>query len=183
MPRCSYPGCTNLVSDARYHAGHTTCIELHSQAAKTFTVVPMPKSNGVVGTVEDLKGVSSSHKGTSPSALGGGEWYLDAWHLENLETLPYHQVRKSPSAPARPPRYQPVPDNQISQSLLMALLEARLNPAGDIFVTLSEGPAMTEGWRKGLLTSRSAPSRLTALGKLAREMANRGVQPDLSKLR
>lgn len=62
-PECAIPGCDNLVNPRRVALGRPTCIELHSQARKEFLIIPVPKSNPVVGPVSDLVGISNSHRG------------------------------------------------------------------------------------------------------------------------
>lgn len=59
MAFCSV--CGDDFSDRRAALGYRTCLE-HGEARRTFIVVPLPKSNGVVGTIEELRGISSSHK-------------------------------------------------------------------------------------------------------------------------
>lgn len=51
MPICS---CGNEYPRKRYDLGYRTCLECGSPK-KLFTIVPVPKSNYVVGTMEDLK--------------------------------------------------------------------------------------------------------------------------------
>ena len=53
--------CGHSYSDKRAALGYDTCLE-HGEARKQFCVIPVPKSNGVVGPIEDLKGIASSHK-------------------------------------------------------------------------------------------------------------------------
>lgn len=65
MALCSV--CGDEYSDARSALGYKTCLQ-HGEERKTFLVIPVPKSNGVVGRIEDLKGITMSHK------TGGGEW-------------------------------------------------------------------------------------------------------------
>lgn len=62
-PTCAVHGCDNAVNPKRVALGHPTCIELHSQARKEFLIIPVPKSNPVVGPASDLKGIGSSHRG------------------------------------------------------------------------------------------------------------------------
>lgn len=62
-PICVVPGCDNEVNPKRWALGHHTCIELHGAARKQFTIIPVPKSNPVVGPPADLVGINSSHKG------------------------------------------------------------------------------------------------------------------------
>lgn len=51
MPICA---CGNDFPQARKDLGYHTCLECGSPKIK-FCVVPIPKSNYVVGTMEDLK--------------------------------------------------------------------------------------------------------------------------------
>lgn len=53
--------CGEEFSERRFELGYRTCLE-HGEARRTFLVIPVPKSNGVVGNIADLKGISSSHK-------------------------------------------------------------------------------------------------------------------------
>lgn len=62
-PICAVPGCDNEVNPKRVALGYPTCIELHSQARREFLIIPVPKSNPVVGPPADLVGINSSHKG------------------------------------------------------------------------------------------------------------------------
>ena len=62
MPECKV--CGDEFSVARYALGYRTCLE-HGEARKEFLVIPLPKSNYVVGTLEELK-TSYQNKGPRP---------------------------------------------------------------------------------------------------------------------
>ena len=62
-PECAVTGCDNLVNPKRWALGYHSCIELHSQKRAQFLIIPVPKSNPVVGPMSDLVGINSSHKG------------------------------------------------------------------------------------------------------------------------
>lgn len=59
MPRCRV--CGDEFSQGRYALGKRTCLE-HGDAKINFPVVPVNKSNYVVGTLAELK-ESYAHKG------------------------------------------------------------------------------------------------------------------------
>lgn len=63
-PICTVPGCENEVNPRRWALGYQTCIEEHAQPRREFLVIPVPKSNPVVGPASDLVGLASSHRGT-----------------------------------------------------------------------------------------------------------------------
>ena len=53
--------CGDEYSDKRFELGYLTCLK-HGEKRRNFTVVPVNKSNYVVGTLQELK-ESYSHKG------------------------------------------------------------------------------------------------------------------------
>lgn len=60
MPFCL---CGEEINPKRYELGYKTCIDCGSPPVK-FIVVPVPKSNYVVGTMQDLE-ASYKNKGQS----------------------------------------------------------------------------------------------------------------------
>jgi hypothetical protein len=62
MPFCIR--CGDEFSVARAALGYRTCLD-HGEPRREFPIVPVNKSNYVVGTMEDLK-QSYAHKGPRP---------------------------------------------------------------------------------------------------------------------
>ena len=152
-PVCNRHNCQNRVHPARVKAGHLGCVERHQTPLNMPTTVPMPKSATVVGTREDLYGISSSHKTgvTGPSTTNFGR---------------YASVR--PAAPKPSTLASP-------RELLLERLRASTPRAGGVYI--SGDRALVLAYRLGYVTSRSEPARLTAKGLLAREVARRGRVP------
>lgn len=164
---CPVPGCDNHVALARRAAGMNTCIELHGQKAKQYTILQVPKSNGVVGNIEEAKGLASSHKGTAPSALESSDWWME------------FGVRMREPSSAKPLADEPLLVKGLSNDLTRLILAANQG-AGGVYCHGNLG--MREGYIKGVLTSATEPTRLTKLGEIVRHSLLHGRLLDFDQL-
>lgn len=163
---CSEKDCDNEIDQRRIDLGFTTCLK-HGQKAKSYVVIPVPKSNGVVGPIEDLKGISSSHKGTNPSALGGDEWYLTQGK----------SIRKQfeTTKPVEKPLAKGLSNDSCRKLITAKPVAVGYAITGDVEVG--------QLYATGCVTARTTPVFLTEKGKMIRVMLLQGKVIDISTLK
>lgn len=174
-PRCKIVTCDNRVDPRRIALGYEGCVEEHGQLRKQYTVIPVPKSNGVVGSAADLIGIAGSHKGSTMSSMVGAE------PLAKGERMRVHRTARVFHIPKLDVQEVNLQIKGISLNCARRVYEAEGRAGGYYWPGGDRG--LAEGYQLGLLTSKSEPSRLTRFGELVRVMLQQGKMVDIEELR